>query len=348
MDNFDDAMYEDDEFAEKIVNPSQPSSEPPQSGDNQPPVDEPPSQPSQQANQEDDITAEVLRLKGIKDPNKIKFEDTSGAVVERAWDSLSRDEQIRILGDVKEEAPANIHDQLDDSEIDLINSIRNSGMNVQDYLNSITPTVQAQSDSPQIDKMSDEDLYAFDILNKVGSDNITDEELDAAIEQAKSNDKLFKKTVEGLRADYLRREQENQERLVNEQQFAQQQRYNAFANVVNGEIANFDSFGGQDLRLSNDEKDELHDFMLNLDENGVSALGKSLQNPQVLTQVAFWLLNGDKVMEEMQKQTKDAYTRGYNAGKGGANLTNSFKSKLVHRKPQPQSKQDYNWDEDWD
>ena len=221
-------------------------------------------------------------------------------------------------------------------------------MSVQDYLNSITPNVQAYPNSPQIDEMSDEDLYAFDILNKVGSDNITDEELDEAIEQAKSNDKLFKKTVEGLRADYLKREQENQERLINEQQFAQQQRYNAFANVVNGEIANFNSFGGQDLRLSNDEKDELHDFMLNLDENGVSALGKSLQNPQILTQVAFWLLNGDKVMEEMQKQTKDAYTRGYNAGKGGANLNNGFKSKLVHRKPQPQSKQNYNWDEDWD
>ena len=141
MDNFDDAMYEEDEFAEETVNPSQPSPDPPQSGDNQPPVSEPPSQPNQQANQEDDITAEVLRLKGINDPNKIKFEDTSGAVIERAWDSLSRDEQIRILGDVKEEAPADIHDQLDDSEIDLINSIRNSGMSVQDYLNSITPTV---------------------------------------------------------------------------------------------------------------------------------------------------------------------------------------------------------------
>lgn len=347
MDNFDDAMYEEDEFAEEVVNPSKPSSESPQSGDNQPPVNEPPSQPNQQTSQEDDITAEVLRLKGINDPNKIKFEDTSGAVIERAWDSLSRDEQIRILGDVKE-APANTHEQLDDSEIDLINSIRNSGMSVQDYLNSITPTIQTQQNSPQINNMSDEDLYAFDILNKVGSDNITDEELDAAIEQAKSNDKLFKKTVEGLRADYLRREQENQERLANEQQFVQQQRYNAFANVVNGEIANFNSFGGQDLRLSNDEKDELHDFMLNLDENGISALGKSLQNPQVLTQVAFWLLNGDKVMEEMQKQTKDAYTRGYNAGKGGANLTNSFKSKLVHKKPQTQSKQELNWDEDWD
>ena len=54
------------------------------------------------------------------------------------------------------------------------------------------------------------------------------------------------------------------------------------------------------------------------------------------------------LMEEMYKQTKDAYTRGYNAGKGGANLNNGFKSKLVHRKPQTQSKQDYNWDEDWD
>lgn len=344
MDNFDDKMFEEDEFAEDTtVQPSNNSQEPPKQ--DEPPVT-PPSQPNQQTNEEDDITAEVLRLKGISDPNKIKFEDTSGAVVERAWDSLSRDEQIRILGDVKEEAPVDIHDQLDDSEINLINSIRNSGMSVQDYLNSITPTIQETS--PQIDKMSDEDLYAFDILNKVGSDNITDEELDEAIEQAKSNDKLFKKTVEGLRADYLKKEQENQERLANQQQYAQQQRYNAFANVVNGEIANFNSFGGQDLRLSNDEKDELHDFMLNLDENGVSALGKSLQNPQVLTQVAFWLLNGDKVMEEMQKQTKDAYTRGYNAGKGGTNLTNSLKSKLVHRKPQTQSKQDFNWDEDWD
>jgi len=34
MDNFDDAMYEEDEFAEETVNPSQPSPDPPQSGDN--------------------------------------------------------------------------------------------------------------------------------------------------------------------------------------------------------------------------------------------------------------------------------------------------------------------------
>ena len=338
--NFDDTMFEVDEFDETPTSEKQEPDPKPEKEGNQE------TTPPSEGDQEDDLTTEVLKLRGISNPDKIKFEDESGAVTERSWDSLTKEEQINILADQREDQRTN--NDLAEDEIELINAIRNSGMSVQDYIQTITPQINQPQDTNQFDAMSDEDLYAFDILNKVGSDNITDEELDAAIEQAKSNDKLFKKTVEGLRADYLKREQENQERLINEQQFAQQQRYNAFANVVNGEIANFNSFGGQDLRLSNDEKDELHDFMLNLDENGVSALGKSLQNPQILTQVAFWLLNGDKVMEEMQKQTKDAYTRGYNAGKGGANLNNGFKSKLVHRKPQPQSKQNYNWDEDWD
>lgn len=347
MDNFDDAMYEEDEFAEETVNPSQPSSDPPQSGDNQPPVSEPPSQPNQQANQEDDITAEVLRLKGINDPNKIKFEDTSGAVIERAWDSLSRDEQIRILGDVKEEAPADIHDQLDDSEIDLINSIRNSGMSVQDYLNSITPTVQSYPNSPKIDEMSDEDLYAFDILNKVGNDNITDEELDAALEAAKANETLFKKTVEGLRQQYNRLQEEQKQNIANQQQAVAQQRYQAFANVVNNQIDNFNSFAGQPIQLSNQDKDNLSEFMLALDEDGSSALGKALQDPRLLTKAAFWLLNEQELIAELQKQQQDAYTRGYNAGKG--DILNKSKFVFKPTKQATGKKDESIWDsDDWD
>lgn len=347
MDNFDDAMYEEDEFAEETVNPSQPSPDPPQSGDNQPPVSEPPSQPNQQANQEDDITAEVLRLKGINDPNKIKFEDTSGAVIERAWDSLSRDEQIRILGDVKEEAPADIHDQLDDSEIDLINSIRNSGMSVQDYLNSITPTVQTYPNSPQIDEMSDEDLYAFDILNKVGNDNITDEELDDALEAAKANETLFKKTVDGLRQQYNRLQEEQKQNIANQQQAAAQQRYQAFANVVNNQIDNFNSFAGQPIQLSNQDKDNLSEFMLALDEDGSSALGKALQDPRLLTKAAFWLLNEQELIAELQKQQQDAYTRGYNAGKG--DILNKSKFVFKPTKQATSKKDESIWDsDDWD
>ena len=39
-----------------------------------------------------DLTSEVLRLKGISDPNKIKFEDETGAIIERDWNSLSKSE----------------------------------------------------------------------------------------------------------------------------------------------------------------------------------------------------------------------------------------------------------------
>lgn len=341
MADFDDEMYDEDEFADESGTPQQ--IEPQVSEASQ----EPPQQETNQV--DDDITADVLRLKGISDPNKIKFEDTSGAIIERSWDSLTRDEQIKILGDVRESnAPQQSDaDQLESDEIDLINAIRNSGMDVKQYMNTITP-VQQEVNSSQLDNMSDEDVYALDILQKVGSDNISDEELDAALEAAKSNETLFKKTVEGLRAEYARKEQEQVQMQQNEQAYAQQQRYNAFANVVGNEINNFSSFGGQELRLSNDEKDELYNYMLNLDQNGVSDLGKQLQNPQTLTEVAFWLLNGHKVMEEMQQQTRDAYTRGYNAGKGNFG-NNTLKSKLVWKKPQTQSKKDFNWDsEDWD
>ena len=62
-----------------------------------------------------------------------------------------------------------------------------------------------------------EDLYAFDILNKVGNDNITDEELDAALEAAKANETLFKKTVDGLRQQYNRLQEEQKQNIANQQ-----------------------------------------------------------------------------------------------------------------------------------
>jgi hypothetical protein len=48
--------------------------------------------------------------------NKIKFEDESGAVVEKSWDSLSNNEKLMILS--HQEDPDT---SLDDAEIELIN-----------------------------------------------------------------------------------------------------------------------------------------------------------------------------------------------------------------------------------
>lgn len=337
--NFDDTMFEVDEFDETPTQEKQEPDPKPEKEGNQE------TAPPSEGDQEDDLTTEVLKLRGISNPDKIKFEDESGAITERSWDSLTKEEQINILADQREHQETN--NDLAEDEIDLINAIRNSGMSVQDYMQTITPQINQPQDINQFDAMSDEDLYAFDILNKVGNDNITDEELDAALEAAKANETLFKKTVDGLRQQYNRLQEEQKQNITNQQQAAAQQRYQAFANVVNNQIDNFNSFAGQPIQLSNQDKDNLSEFMLALDEDGSSALGKALQDPRLLTKAAFWLLNEQELIAELQKQQQDAYTRGYNAGKG--DILNKSKFVFKPTKQTTSKKDESIWDsDDWD
>lgn len=339
--NFDDSMFDVDEFDETPTQEKQEPDPKPEKTGNQ----ETDSTPPSEGDQEDDLTTEVLRLRGISNPDKIKFEDESGAVTERSWDSLTKEEQINILADQREHQETN--NDLAEDEADLINAIRNSGMSVQDYMQTITPQINQPQDTNQFDAMSDEDLYAFDILNKVGNDNITDEELDAALEAAKANETLFKKTVDGLRQQYNRLQEEQKQNIANQQQAAAQQRYQAFANVVNNQIDNFNSFAGQPIQLSNQDKDNLSEFMLALDEDGSSALDKALQDPRLLTKAAFWLLNEQDLIAELQKQQQDAYTRGYNAGKG--DILNKSKFVFKPTKQATSKKDESIWDsDDWD
>ena len=337
--NFDDTMFEVDEFDETPTQEKQEPDPKPEKEGNQE------TTPPSEEDQEDDLTTEVLKLRGISNPDKIKFEDESGAITERSWDSLTKEEQINILADSREHQETN--NDLAEDEIDLINAIRNSGMSVQDYMQTITPQINQPQDINQFDAMSDEDLYAFDILNKVGNDNITDEELDAALEAAKANETLFKKTVDGLRQQYNRLQEEQKQNIANQQQAAAQQRYQAFANVINNQIDNFNSFAGQPIQLSNQDKDNLSEFMLALDEDGSSALGKALQDPRLLTKAAFWLLNEQELIAELQKQQQDAYTRGYNAGKG--DILNKSKFVFKPTKQATSKKDESIWDsDDWD
>jgi hypothetical protein len=201
---FDEKFYEEDEFAE---GPSGSSD-----GDNGGTQNEPPQgggEPSN-ANQEDDFTTEVLKIRGISDPSKIKFEDQTGAVVERSWDELSREEQLNIIvGDQNAE-----ENELSEDEAALLRAIRKSGGSVEDYLNSYAeenaPEPAAAEPTYKINELSDDEVYALDLLEKVGSENITDEELQAAIDAAKQNEQLYKKTVDGLRQEYIRLQQDRE------------------------------------------------------------------------------------------------------------------------------------------
>lgn len=327
----EELIFEDefeDEFEEGSDNPGEIKNN--NEGDN-----------NQQDNQQDDLTLDVLRLKGIQDPTKIKFEDESGAIIERSWDSLSRDEQLNILVDNTDQ-----DNSLYEDEIELINSIRNSGMNVQDYLNSLNSTPQEKT--YKVDQLSDEDLYALDLLEKVGSDNISDEELTQAIEAAKQNEALFKKTVEGLRNEYKRLQEDEENQLIKEQELKNQKEYTEFQNSIQNEIKNLNQFIGKPLELSNEDIEELADFILQLDDNGLSSFGKAMNDPSLFTRAAFWILNENKIAEEIDKQIQESYKRGYNQAKQDVNNSNSSKLVITTNQKNSTKNQEFIDDDEWD
>lgn len=332
MENFDDVIFEDDEFGNIDLGQQKPEGNE---------GDQPAGQQKPSAQPDEDLTTEVLRLKGITDPGKIKFEDETGAIVERAWDSLSREEQINILIDQEVE-----QQDFDDSELQLINTIRESGMTPDEYIQSLLPETEPTK-RYKVDDLSDDEVYALDLLHKVGSD-ISDEEINQALELAKQNEGLFKKTVEGLRKEYIRLQEDEEAQIANEKAAREEAAYNRFADSIKGQIKELDSFAGQPLQLSDDDIEDLSSFMLEIDDQGLSAFGRAMNDPALFTKAAFWILNEDKIVEELNKQIQDNYRRGYEQAK--LDLQGKPKTKLVFNKPASQKKTTddvFIDDEDW-
>lgn len=332
MENFDDVIFEDDEFGDIDLGQQKPEGNE---------GDQPAGQQKPSAQPDEDLTTEVLRLKGITDPGKIKFEDETGAIVERAWDSLSREEQINILIDQEVE-----QQDFDDSELQLINTIRESGMTPDEYIQSLLPETEPTK-RYKVDDLSDDEVYALDLLHKVGSD-ISDEEINQALELAKQNEGLFEKTVEGLRKEYIRLQEDEEAQIANEKAAREEAAYNRFADSIKGQIKELDSFAGQPLQLSDDDIEDLSSFMLEIDDQGLSAFGRAMNDPALFTKAAFWILNEDKIVEELNKQIQDNYRRGYEQAK--ADLQGKPKPKLVFNKPASQKKTTddvFIDDEDW-
>lgn len=318
MENFDEVVFDDDELDDIPAESNEDTT-----------TEETVEKSSNE--QIDDLTEEVLKSKGITDPDKIKFEDENGNIVERSWDSLDRTEQINILSDQQPE-----QEQLDKSEIDLINYIRGNGLTVDEFIDQMQqPQVAPEPKRYNVDDLSDDEVYALDLLHKVGED-LTDEEISSAIESAKQNEDLYAKTIEGLRKEYIRLQEEEEVQKVNEQAAIQQEQYNAFASNIINEIRGLDEFAGQPLQLSEEDVEDLSSFILDIDERGMSAFGRAMNDPKFFTKAAFWILNEDKIIDELNNQIQENYRRGYEQAK--FDLQGGNKSKLVVNKPTSQKK----------
>ena len=265
------------------------------------------TQDSNESNNDDfDLAKELLTLQGISDMNKIKFEDESGAVVEKAWNTLSNNEKLMILS--HQEDPDT---SLDDAEIELINQIRESGMTPDQYIQSLQVT-EPPVVPYEVDSMSDDELFCIDLLDKIGSDNITDEELQQALESAKANENLYNKQVASLRVYYKDLEEKKRQQAEIEKQELAEHNFNVFAGKIVDSIRNFNTQDDTPVELSQNEMEDLANYILTRDTSGQSEFTKLLNDPKQFTKAAFWMLKGPEILNEMQKQIKEAYLRGYN------------------------------------
>lgn len=266
-----------------------------------------------------DVLTALLQKKGIQDPDHIKFQDENGQIQDRKWEDLTGEEQLNILDTPITKA----EDDLDDDEIALINQLRLNNINSQEYASSLyNQGLQAglAQSAPvqtfQVDDIPDDELYVLDLQTR--AKDITNDELAQALEQAKQNPETYAKQIAGIREEYRQLEQDeiNQKQAIAEQQ--QQENMQEFQNNILNQIDNLNQIGDLDIDMSDEDKNELAEFILGQDGAGVSYLGKALNDSETLTKMAWFALHGEDALNEIQDYFADQITRarqsGYEAG----------------------------------
>lgn len=251
--------------------------------------------------QEVDIIGTLLNDRGISDRTKISFETEDGQIQELNWDNLSSEEQLNIL---RTSTPS-AEDGLDEIEINFINQLRGSNLTPQEYIeyiqNQAVETYKqslSSKDSYTIDSYSDDELFVLDLKERIK--DISDEEVDEALNRAKANESLYVKQINSLRNEYRQLEDENNKQTQLYEQQQAQQRYNQFAKSIQDEVINFNSIADGNLNMSNEDKQQLYEFITGFDQAGNSWFGKALNDPNTVVKMAWFALNGEQAIQDIQ------------------------------------------------
>lgn len=265
-----------------------------------------------QQEEEKDIVKELLKLQGIEDPSSINFENEDGSIEKLNWSDLTLEEQLNILNTKDSKPVENINPEFGDDFLSLAQELRDNNMSVDDFVNYIkNQGAQEYQTSLQpnyeVDNISDDELFKIDLKNRIP--DITIEQLEGALEQAKTNEELYQKQVNGIRDEYKQFEDEQnaQNEAISAEE--QQQRYNEFANTIAQSIDSLESINGIDVELEDEDKMELANFILGQDTAGVSNLGKALNDPETLVKVAWFALKGADAIDSITEYFKNEITK---------------------------------------
>ena len=295
-------------------------------------------------NNDDDFVADYLKTRGIDDISKIKFEDDNGNIEERDWNSLSKEEKINILNTPLDngEGSQNIEDILSPEEIQFLSELRKNNLTPEQFVQQMREGVEPSQPQYKIDELSDDELFILDLETRVGE--LSDEEAAEALNNAKQNEQLFTKQIEGIRKEYKEREdfQSQQEQAAYEQE--QEEAYNKFKDSIVESIGQFDSVGNLNLNFDDSDRAELAAFILSRDEAGNNYLWQALQDPETLVTAAWFILNGDEAFNnvadyftnQIKLISENQYKKGFEEGKNGKNPSRPtvvINNKQNHQRP---------------
>ena len=245
-----------------------------------------------------DILNEYLKTRGITD-GKIKIIDENDEEQEVSFYNLTKEEQLEVLNSSDSEPD---HD-LDDSEVDFINRLRENNISVEGFLESykqaILDSLDEQAEvSYDIDNYDDQELFLLDLKNKY---DLSDDELEKELEKELQDETLFKKKTDVLRKEYKALEDQYKEAQQLESIKQREEEYNQFSERMVDVAVNTPEFYG--IELEDDEKNEVLSFLLDQDENGTSQFYKTLANPNKLYEAAWFLRYGKESFDAL----KNAY-----------------------------------------
>lgn len=280
-----------------------------QEGEEEPPQNEDTGNQGEESQPVSNFLYEFLKEKGIEDPSKLQFENEDGEIEEVDFNSLSEEEKLNIINSVSDPG-------LSQHETDVINYLRQNNVTfnqvidyfskkaVEDYL-AQNPD-KAHQKTYTIDDYTDDELYLADLKSKYPE--FTDEELTSKLESAKSNETLFKKEVDALRADY--KKQEDAE--IEAQKQKEQQDYDNLVGNLQNILSNFNEVAldstdeeSDVLEIEDSDKQQVLAYLLNQDSEGKSQLVKDLENPATLIELAWLRTQGRALIDNTTRYWKD-------------------------------------------
>lgn len=253
---------------------------------------------------EPSLLDKFLQSKGIEN-STITIIDENDKEKEVSFYDLTPEEQLEILNTNEDSSNEN----LDDSEIELINHLRTNSLSVEEFINQIKESAIAESGqqaevSYDIDAYNDHELFLLDLKNKY---DLTDDELKLELEKELTNEELFNKKVGKLRAEYKLLEDQEKASKQTEFESQREEQYNQFANAMVDIATNTSDFHG--VFLEDNEKQETLSYLLDLDDTGVSKFSKELNDPKKLYEAAWYLRYGKEAFQALENAYEAEITR---------------------------------------